>query len=47
MHKLVELMAGEASRSLTDTVTHVIAGEVGSEKYYVRKLENKIFCSYY
>lgn len=35
MHHLVELMAGEASRSLTDEVTHLVAGEVGSQKYAV------------
>lgn len=35
VHHLVELMAGEASRSLTDEVTHLVAGEVGSQKYAV------------
>lgn len=28
-------MAGEASRTLTDQVTHLVAGEVGSKKYQV------------
>ena len=38
VHHLVELMAGEASRSLTDEVTHLVAGEVGSQKYAVSGL---------
>jgi hypothetical protein len=28
-------MGGEASKTLTDEVTHLIAGEVGSKKYQV------------
>ena len=35
VHHLVELMAGEASRNLTEDVTHLVAGEVGSQKYAV------------
>ena len=35
VHHLVELMAGEASKNLTADVTHLVAGEVGSQKYTV------------
>ncbi|XP_076455741.1 DNA topoisomerase 2-binding protein 1-A-like [Babylonia areolata] len=35
VHDLVKLMAGEAICHLTDDVTHLVAGEVGSQKYTV------------
>ena len=35
IHEKIELMGGEASKTLTDEVTHLIAGEVGSKKYQV------------
>ncbi|XP_063404919.1 DNA topoisomerase 2-binding protein 1-like [Mytilus trossulus] len=35
LHKKVEMMGGEASKTLTDQVTHLVTGEVGSKKYQV------------
>ncbi|XP_023933099.1 DNA topoisomerase 2-binding protein 1 isoform X2 [Lingula anatina] len=35
LHNLVELMGGEVSRNFTQSVTHLVAGEVGSKKYLV------------
>ncbi|KAL8604271.1 hypothetical protein ACOMHN_023641 [Nucella lapillus] len=40
VHSLVELMAGGANRNLTDDVTHLVAGEVGSQKYLVAASRN-------
>ena len=36
LHEKVEAMGGTVSRDLTNNVTHLIAGEVGSKKYQVR-----------
>lgn len=35
LHEKVEAMGGTVSRDLTSSVTHLIAGEVGSKKYQV------------
>lgn len=35
IHDKVEAMGGTVSRDLTNNVTHLIAGEVGSKKYQV------------
>ena len=35
LYELIQYMNGSFVRALTDTVTHVVAGEVGSEKYRV------------
>ena len=35
LHQKIELMGGEASKTLTDQVTHLVAGEVGRKKYLV------------
>lgn len=35
LHEKVEAMGGMVSRDLTSSVTHLIAGEVGSKKYQV------------
>lgn len=38
LHEKVEAMGGTVSRDLTSSVTHLIAGEVGSKKYQVSYL---------
>ncbi|XP_022099813.1 DNA topoisomerase 2-binding protein 1-like isoform X2 [Acanthaster planci] len=35
IHRLVQWMGGTVSKNFTDTVSHLIAGEVGSKKYHV------------
>ena len=36
IHSKVLMMGGEISRNLTEHVTHLVAGTVGSSKYQVR-----------
>ncbi|XP_038058613.1 DNA topoisomerase 2-binding protein 1-like isoform X1 [Patiria miniata] len=35
IHRLVQRMGGTVAKNFTDTVTHLIVGEVGSKKYHV------------
>lgn len=35
IHRLLEWMGGRVSRDLTEMVTHLVVGEVGSKKYHV------------